>query len=592
MKNSNIIGFICETTKPFRLLILAQLFVAIFWAIDLSVRPYILKIIIDRIPNIRPEMAVDGLWWPIVFYLAMSFTLTLAFRIFDYTWIKLNSPLKCHLGDVLMKKMMNHSLTMFQDQFAGNLANKIKEVMSGIPDLIRLGINQFFSQALALVIAIIAVSTINYKFGILLGVWILVFICCVTFFLRPAKILCDKAAKVRSVVVGQMVDMLSNIISIHLFTNKRDESKSLDTHLEQYMLADQARDYWFLWMFFIQGASFVIYQAVCFAFLVSGFKDGSVTVGDFALLISVNIEIISFLWELSKNITVFSELIGNVKQGLIIALTPVDIVDKQGAKTLEVGHGRIVYDQVKFSYKNTEPLFQNKSITIDSGQKIGLVGYSGGGKTTFANLILRLYDINDGRILIDDQDISCVTLDSLRQNIGMIPQDPSLFHRSLMENIRYGRIDATDDEVVEAAKQAYAHDFITKLPQGYASPVGERGIKLSGGQRQRIAIARAILKNAPILILDEATSQLDSVTENYIQESLAELMRGKTTIVIAHRLSTLLHMDRILVFDKGRIIEDGAHQKLLTKNGVYARLWNAQVGGFLPDGSVRLGDDL
>ena len=199
------------------------------------------------------------------------------------------------------------------------------------------------------------------------------------------------------------------------------------------------------------------------------------------------------------------------------------------------------------------------------------------------NLILRLYEVREGHILIDGQDIQKVTQDSLHTAIGMIPQDPTLFHRTLMENIRYGRIEATDEEVRDAAKRAHAHEFIVTLPQGYEALVGERGVKLSGGQRQRIAIARAVLKNAPILILDEATSQLDSVTESFIQESLWEVMQNKTTIVIAHRLSTLLHMDRILVFDRGKIVEDGSHQALLSKGGLYKTLWDAQVGGFLPD---------
>jgi len=265
---------------------------------------------------------------------------------------------------------------------------------------------------------------------------------------------------------------------------------------------------------------------------------------------------------------------------LIVSL---EIQDKPNAITLNCTQGQITFNQVKFHYKSTEPLFQNKSIEIQAGQKVGLVGYSGSGKSTFVNLILRLYDVTDGAILIDGQDIRDVTQDSLRENIAMIPQDPSLFHRSLMENIRYGRIDTTDEEVIEAAKKAHAHGFIEKLQQGYGSLVGERGVKLSGGQRQRIAIARAILKNAPILILDEATSQLDSVTENLIQESLWKLMQNKTTIVIAHRLSTLLHMDRILVFDKGKIVEDGTHSDLLARGGVYKNLWDAQVGGFLDD---------
>jgi ATP-binding cassette subfamily B protein len=260
-----------------------------------------------------------------------------------------------------------------------------------------------------------------------------------------------------------------------------------------------------------------------------------------------------------------------------------EILDKPNAVPLQCAQGQITFRDVKFHYKGTKPLFSDKSVTIESGQKVGLVGYSGGGKSTFVNLILRLYDVTEGSILIDGQDVRDVTQDSLHQTIAMIPQDPSLFHRSLMDNIRYGRVDATDKEVITASKKAYAHEFISKLPLGYESLVGERGVKLSGGQRQRIAIARAILKNAPILILDEATSQLDSVTEGLIQESLWGLMQSKTTIVIAHRLSTLLHMDRILVFDQGKIVEDGSHTQLLAKSGSYKTLWDTQIGGFLGD---------
>ncbi|MDP3532993.1 MAG: ATP-binding cassette domain-containing protein, partial [Alphaproteobacteria bacterium] len=262
---------------------------------------------------------------------------------------------------------------------------------------------------------------------------------------------------------------------------------------------------------------------------------------------------------------------------------PIDIVDNVDASTLIVDKGQIDFDNVKFGYKNTDPLFDGLSIRIKGGEKVGLVGYSGSGKTSFVNLILRLYDIDQGRILIDGQVTKECTQDSLHEAIGMIPQDPSLFHRTLLENIAYGKPDVKVDEIHTAAKQAHAHDFIQNLPEGYQSLVGERGVKLSGGQRQRIAIARAMLKNAPILILDEATSQLDSVTENDIQDSLWVLMQKKTTLVIAHRLSTLLHMDRILVFNKGKIVEDGTHKDLLALNGLYKTLWDAQVGGFLPD---------
>ncbi len=296
----------------------------------------------------------------------------------------------------------------------------------------------------------------------------------------------------------------------------------------------------------------------------------------------LNISIVDFLWGLTQEFSQFSKLLGTVTQALRTTTMPHKMKDKPGALELVVNNGKIVFDKVQFYYKGAEPLFNNSSITILPGQKIGLVGFSGSGKSTFVNLILRLFDVTEGRILVDDQDIKNITQDSLRESISMIPQDPSLFHRTLMENIRYGKLEASDEEVIEAAQRAHAHEFISKLPLGYDSLVGERGVKLSGGQRQRIAISRAILKNAPILILDEATSQLDSVTEQYIQESLWNLMKEKTTIIIAHRLSTLLRMDRILVFDQGKIIQDGTHEELL-KGGLYKTLWETQVGGFLPE---------
>jgi ATP-binding cassette subfamily B protein len=330
-----------------------------------------------------------------------------------------------------------------------------------------------------------------------------------------------------------------------------------------------------------------IYQIVCLTWLIQSFQSAMITAGDFVMILTINISIMICLWEGSREISKFAEYLGTIIQGLRVALSPIEIVDHPHASTLHVTKGEIVFDKVKFHYKGDDALFENKSVTIPASQKVGLVGYSGGGKSTFVNLILRLFDINSGRILIDGVDIKTVTQASLRQNIGMIPQDPALFHRTLMDNIRYGNPNASDKEVIEAAKKADAHHFIMKIPNKYQALVGERGVKLSGGQRQRIAIARAFLKNAPILILDEATSQLDSLTEHEIQESLWELMQGKTTLIIAHRLSTLLKMDRILVFDRGRIIEDGTHKDLLKGKGLYKTLWDAQIGGFFVDGSPK-----
>jgi len=557
--------------------------VAIIWAIDLSLSPYILKVIIDLMPGLTVSDTYEVLLVPALFYLFMSLFIFIIFRFYDFIWLHINPFIKRHIGLVLMERMMMHAHHLFQDNFSGSLGNKIKDVMSGVPDLLKIVIDRFFSHGLALLIAIGAVWTVDIRFSVALCVWVTIFITSSLFLSRRARHYSSEAAEVRSTVVGTIVDVLSNILSVRLFTTRQGERNKLGLILDEYVKADQKRDWFFLKMNGVYGGSFVIYQGIVLFWLLEGFSQGVVSPGDFVLILTVNLAIINALWNLSKDIINVAEIAGNITQGLNIVLSPLEIEDKPGAQALVIRKGEITFSQVHFRYRNTDPIFENKTVTILPGQKVGLVGYSGGGKTTFVNLILRLFEVTSGHILIDGQDIAEVTQDSLHANIGMIPQDLSLFHRSLMENIRYGRLDATDAEVFEAARKAHADEFILALPEGYSSLIGERGIKLSGGQRQRIAIARAFLKDAPILLLDEATSQLDSLTERYIQDALWRLMKGKTTIVIAHRLSTLLHMDRLLVFDRGKIVEDGPHEELLAKRGLYKTLWDTQVDGFLPE---------
>jgi ATP-binding cassette subfamily B protein len=280
---------------------------------------------------------------------------------------------------------------------------------------------------------------------------------------------------------------------------------------------------------------------------------------------------------------VFIRESASVNEALSLITIGYDVKDKSAAYRLVVNKGEIIFKNITFNYHQGKKIFNNFNVTINPGQKIGLVGFSGSGKSTFVNLLLRFYDVAKGQIFIDNQNIAEVSQDSLREQIAMIPQEPTLFHRTIKDNILYGKLNASDEEILTAAKLAHCHEFIMELPEGYNTLVGERGIKLSGGQKQRIAIARAILKNAPILILDEATSSLDSVTEKYIQESLQELMFNKTTIVIAHRLSTLADMDRILVFNNGRIVEDGTATELLSNEGHFATLWQMQKDGFLAE---------
>ena len=583
MPSTSVVKFILSSIKPFRWWVAGQIFVAIIWAIDLSLSPYILKIMIDRMPGINVSDTYEVLLGPALLYLFLSLLIFVTFRFYDFLWLHINPFIKRHIGFALMERMMMHAHHLFQDNFSGSLGNKIKDVMSGVPDLLKIIIDRFFSHGLAIFIAIVAVWTVNIRFSIALCVWVIVFIVSSLLLSKRARYYSSEAAEVRSTVVGTIVDILSNILSVRLFTARNGERNKLGLILDEYVKADQRRDWFFLKMNGVYGGSFVIYQGVVLFWLLEGFSQGAISPGDFALVLTVNLAIINALWNLSKDILNVAEIAGNITQGLNIVLSPFGIEDKPGAQALVVRRGEITFSQVHFRYRNDDPIFENKTVTILPGQKVGLVGYSGSGKTTFVNLILRLFEVTSGHILIDGQDITEVTQDSLHANISMIPQDLSLFHRSLMENIRYGRLEATDAEVFEAARKAHADEFILALPEGYNSLVGERGVKLSGGQRQRVAIARAFLKDAPILLLDEATSQLDSLTERYIQDSLWRLMKGKTTIVIAHRLSTLLHMDRLLVFDRGKIVEDGSHEDLLARGGLYKTLWDAQVDGFLPE---------
>lgn len=578
-------AFLWYFVKPYKWYTSGLVLVAVLWAVNVSLVPYVLKLLINDVTNYNGNAIELGkaVFWPCVYYVLLSLTLGLTFRFYDFVVLKLMPNLRRDIQQQMLFYLEGHSHTYFQNNFAGSLSNKISDMMRGVPEILGMLTDAFLASFIAVCIASVTMYLVHPVFAAVLIIWAVIYFYISWRLSIKGKEYATILAESKSTLSGKQVDSISNIMNIRLFAKRKFEIEYVKKYTDDTVNKDRKLQWYLLKVRVFQFSSMTAVLAVMLWLLIEQRSHNAVTVGDFALILTLLARLLDSLWNAANNLVRFAQEIGTCEQALTIITAPHDIIDTPDAKPLVVRKGAISFDNVTFFYQRNNNLFKNKHVGIAAGSKVGLVGFSGSGKTTFVNLILRFFDVESGQILIDGQNIAAVTQDSLHEQISMIPQDTSLFHRSLMENIRYGRLDATDEEVIEASKRAHCHEFISILPEGYESLVGERGIKLSGGQRQRIAIARAMLKNAPILILDEATSALDSVTEKQIQEGLHELMEGRTTIVIAHRLSTLSEMDRILVFDKGHIIEDGTHEELLKNKGHYARMWNMQAGGFLPE---------
>jgi ATP-binding cassette subfamily B protein len=573
--------FLLNSIKPFKYWVGLHLLVVFWNAIDLSLWPYVSKILIDQLAITPREQIISQVWQTALLMITIDFLPGYIWRICDYSWMNLTPLMRKKIASESMDYAMQHSNNFFQNNFAGSLANKVRDVTGLTDKLLATIIYAFLGTILSLIIAFFTLLLVHKFFAFGLLAWAALFIFMAVKGAKKVSPMSIATADQQTKIMGNLVDVLGNISNIRLFSRRGFESNRIKALQDDYAKFSKRRDLFLIKFYTLHGLTFSTYSVGCIILLIWLYAQNLVTLGDFAMLFSINTSIVRAMWSAANELRTFLENVGTVNQALSIINQPLQIKDCDNAKDLKITRGEIIFENVGFSYDNSSALFCDKNITIKSGQKVGLVGQSGGGKTTFVNLILRLFDVEQGRILIDGQNISSISQNSLRASIGVIPQDPSLFHRTLLQNISYGCENASEPEIIAAAKKAHAHEFIETLPESYNSLVGERGVKLSGGQRQRIAIARAFLKNAPILILDEATSQLDSINENLIQESLVNLMEQKTTIVIAHRLSTLQHMDRILVFDSGKIVEDGSHQELLALKGFYKKLWEAQVGGFL-----------
>lgn len=547
--------------------------------------PYAVKEIIDAV-TLANETGADiftSTQDALVLFALLNLGIVLFSRASGAALVMTGPKLRREIRRSLFSYLQYHSHRYFISHFAGSLANRIAEVSMSCMHALWTITFDFYPLIIKSVVALIILFNTSGELALVLTLWLGIYIYVSYLLAKRCRIYSQDFAAARSLVTGKIVDSVTNVMNAKMFARREYEEDYLTDYLNHEV--DHAmRTYWYMeklrWFQFT-AAMILMVGIVSFALKI--WSEGELTVGEFSMVAGLAILLIEAARGLSRSFLEFFEYLGNIGDGVSIFIQPHDIIDKPDAPQLMVNKGEIVFQQVYFTYHEGLKVFENLNVTIKPKQQVGLVGFSGSGKSTFVNLVLRLFEPQAGSINIDNQNILEVTQDSLRENVSMIPQEPQLFHRSLMENIRYGRLDASDDEVIEAAKKAHAHEFILQTEKKYDSLVGERGVKLSGGQRQRIAIARAILKDAPILILDEATSSLDSVTEKKIQLGLETLMKGRTVVVVAHRLSTISGMDRILVFDEGKIIEDGNHEQLLQINGHYAHMWNMQAGGFLPE---------
>ncbi|GDY13462.1 ABC transporter ATP-binding protein [Planctomycetota bacterium] len=483
----------------------------------------------------------------------------------------------------LFRYVQRHSHRFLSDSFAGALGHRVGEVSQGVNQVLFAVINEFWPIAIVIVVANGLLLATHHWLGLFTTVWSAAFIGLSWWFSSRALPLAQAASHARSHTAGQIVDTVSNHATVRLFSGLDHECDRLDRRYAEELVPIRRANHALEQVRLFQFTASAVLKAGVVVLAVHLWSQGSITVGQFVLAVSLSLLVIAEVRNLGRRFIDVSEYLGNVSSGTRALLRPHDLTDREGAKSLPEARGAVAFDQIDFRYEHGVEVFRGLSVAIPAGQRVGLVGVSGSGKSTFVSLLLRLYDPQGGRITIDGHDLRDLTQDSLRRQVGLIPQDPMMFHRSLRENIRYGRPEADDTAVAAAAERAHAADFIASIPGGYDALVGERGVKLSGGQRQRIAIARVILKDAPLLILDEATASLDSLTEHAIQEALDDVMAGKTVIVIAHRLSTIAHLDRILVFAGGQIIEDGSHDELLARGGAYHALWSRQSGGMLPD---------
>lgn len=581
---SSILKYIWPQIRKYRFAFFLVLFVfAVRSILDAVLRPYLFKKIIDVIstPDVVRESVASSVFYLVFVLIGVSALVHIAGRLSKYLHLNFEINMARDLRNFCFQKIQSHSQSFFVNTFSGSLVTKSRRFVSSFESMYDIFMYDFFNVFISLVgIFFVLYSQSILLTGIFLA-FIILFISIVSFFVG-LKIKYDlEEAQSDSKIGGRLADVFGNILAVKIFSSRKSEIDAFGVIVDY--AAAKSKKAWFFGnrIDTLQALLIFITQSSILYYMIKLWVAGTISTGTVVLVQTYMVIIFERLWNFGNALTRFMKHSADMKEMIDIFEVVQDVVDPAIPEKLKMKKGHLVFKDVSFKYKNNEEIFSDFNLDIKPGERIGLVGHSGAGKSTFVNLILRFSDVNSGSITIDGQDVRNVTQDDLRSTISYVPQESVLFHRTIRENIAYGRPDATDKEIISAAKKARAHEFIEKLPNKYDTYVGERGVKLSGGERQRVAIARAILKNSPIFILDEATSALDSISEQYIQDAFNEIMKNKTTIVIAHRLSTIQKMDRIIVLEDGKIVEEGTHAELLEKGGQYSDLWNHQVGGFI-----------
>ena len=583
-----LLAFIWHYAKPvWPYLALISLSGALFAAIEVALFGFLGNLVDFLATADRSTFWTDHWWWLLGVALVVLVVMPLtdfAHELVTNQCVMANFPMRTRW--MAHRYVLRQSMSFFQDDFAGRIATKVMQTALAVRQVMTLATNVFVYIIVYFLGALVLFAQSDWRLVLPLALWLAAYAAAMRYFVPRLRVVAKEQAEARSLFTGRIVDTYTNMQTVKLFAHAaREESYAKDSMMP--FLINVRRQFRY-----ITGLNFTLEVLNGLLLLSVGaigiwlWTQSAATAGAVALSIGLVLRLKGMshwvMWEIAS----LFENIGVVQDGMGTIARDIALVDKPAAPRIVVRHGALQFEHVKFHYGKEGGVIEDLSLRVAAGEKVGLVGRSGAGKSTLVNLLLRFYDPESGQILIDGQDIAAVTQDSLRAAIGMVSQDTSLLHRSVRDNIRYGRPDSDHAEITAAAAAVRADEFIADLTDmrgrtGYDAHVGERGVKLSGGQRQRIAIARVLLKNAPILILDEATSALDSEVEAAIQEHLYNLMTGKTVIAIAHRLSTIAAMDRLVIMDKGAIVEEGTHAELLKRDGIYAQLWSRQSGGFL-----------